>query len=46
MYREHPGSGPEAYQGVIAGHEPCGEVVEGGPGARPGRGGKVGIVPA
>ncbi len=31
IYREHLGTGPEAYQGVIAGHEPCGEVVEVGP---------------
>ena len=28
IYREHLGKGPEAYQGVIAGHEPCGQVVE------------------
>ena len=34
IYREHLGSGPEAYQGVIGGHEPCGEVVEVGPGGR------------
>ena len=34
IYREHLGKGPEAYQGVIAGHEPCGEVVEVGPGCR------------
>jgi threonine dehydrogenase-like Zn-dependent dehydrogenase len=34
IYREHLGRGAEAYQGVIAGHEPCGEVVEVGPGAR------------
>jgi threonine dehydrogenase-like Zn-dependent dehydrogenase len=27
IYREHLGSGPEAYQGVIGGHEPCGRVV-------------------
>ncbi len=27
IYREHLGSGPEAYQDVVAGHEPCGEVV-------------------
>src|SRR3712207_8508109 len=27
IYREHLGTGPEAYQGVIAGHEPCGQVV-------------------
>jgi len=26
IYREHLGKGPEAYQGVIAGHEPCGQV--------------------
>ncbi len=32
IYREHLGEGPEAYQGVIAGHEPCGQVVEVGPG--------------
>lgn len=34
IYREHLGHGAEAYQGVVAGHEPCGEVVEVGPGAR------------
>src|SRR3954468_214300 len=34
IYREHLGHGPEAYQDVIAGHEPCGEVVEVGPGCR------------
>jgi threonine dehydrogenase-like Zn-dependent dehydrogenase len=27
IYREHLGHGPEAYQGVLAGHEPAGEVV-------------------
>ena len=27
IYRQHLGSGPEAYQGVIAGHEPCGQVL-------------------
>jgi threonine dehydrogenase-like Zn-dependent dehydrogenase len=32
IYREHLGHGAEAYQGVVAGHEPCGEVVETGPG--------------
>jgi threonine dehydrogenase-like Zn-dependent dehydrogenase len=32
IYREHLGTGPEAYQGVIAGHEPCGQVVAAGPG--------------
>ena len=34
IYREHLGHGPEAYQGVIGGHEPCGEVVEVGPDCR------------
>jgi threonine dehydrogenase-like Zn-dependent dehydrogenase len=27
IYREHLGHGPEAYQNVVAGHEPCGQVV-------------------
>ena len=34
IYREHLGRGPEAYCGVIAGHEPCGEIVATGPGCR------------
>lgn len=34
IYREHLGRGPEAYQGVIAGHEPCGRIVAAGPGCR------------
>ncbi|MFP3043221.1 zinc-binding dehydrogenase [Treponema primitia] len=34
IYREHIGKGPEGYQNVIAGHEPCGQVVEEGPGIR------------
>src|SRR5438309_10118414 len=34
IYREHLGTGAEAYQGVVAGHEPCGEVVAIGPGCR------------
>jgi len=34
IYREHLGKGPEAYQGVIAGHEPCGQIVEVGPGCK------------
>lgn len=34
IYREHLGRGPEAYRGVIAGHEPCGQVVAAGPGCR------------
>ena len=34
IYREHLGKGPEGYQGVIAGHEPSGQVVKVGPGCR------------
>ena len=35
IYREHLGKGPEGYQpGMIAGHEPCGQIVECGPGLR------------
>lgn len=34
IYHEHLGKGPERYQGVIAGHEPSGEIVEAGPGCR------------
>ena len=34
IYREHRGIGPEGYQGVIAGHEPCGQIVDAGPGCR------------
>ena len=34
IYREHLGAGPEAYLGVIAGHEPSGRIVEAGPGCR------------
>ena len=34
IYREHLGTGAEAYQGVVAGHEPCGEIVAVGPGIR------------
>jgi threonine dehydrogenase-like Zn-dependent dehydrogenase len=34
IYREHLGHGPEAYQNVIAGHEPCGQIVELGPGCQ------------
>lgn len=34
IYREHLGTGPEAYQGVVGGHEPCGEVVATGAGCR------------
>jgi threonine dehydrogenase-like Zn-dependent dehydrogenase len=32
IYREHTGKGAEGYQNKIAGHEPCGQVVEEGPG--------------
>ncbi|HRV90419.1 MAG TPA: zinc-binding dehydrogenase [Prolixibacteraceae bacterium] len=28
IYREHLGKGPEAYQNKIAGHEPCGQIVQ------------------
>jgi len=34
IYREHLGKGPEGYQGVIAGHEPAGQIVEVGPGMK------------
>lgn len=34
IYREHLGHGPEAYQDVIAGHEPAGQIVAAGPGCR------------
>src|SRR3954465_4608174 len=34
IYREHLGVGAEAYQGVIAGHEPSGEVVALGSGTQ------------
>jgi threonine dehydrogenase-like Zn-dependent dehydrogenase len=34
IYHEHLGKGPEGYQGVIAGHEPCGRIVSLGPGCR------------
>ena len=34
IYHEHVGKGPEGYQGVIAGHEPCGRVERTGPGCR------------
>jgi threonine dehydrogenase-like Zn-dependent dehydrogenase len=35
IYREHLGKGPEGYQpGMIAGHEPCGQIVKTGPGCR------------
>jgi threonine dehydrogenase-like Zn-dependent dehydrogenase len=34
IYHEHLGMGPEGYQGVIAGHEPCGQIMETGSGCR------------
>ena len=34
IYREHLGVGDEAYRGVISGHEPCGIIVEVGPGCK------------
>lgn len=34
IYHQHLGKGPEGYQGVIAGHEPAGQIVEIGPGCR------------
>ncbi len=35
IYHQHVGKGPEGYQpGMIAGHEPSGQIVETGPGCR------------
>ena len=34
IYHEHLGKGPEGYQGVVAGHEPSGQIVQAGPGCR------------
>lgn len=34
IFREHLGKGAEGYQGCIAGHEPCGQIVAEGPGLR------------
>lgn len=34
IYREHLGTGDEAYRDVIAGHEPCGRILETGPGCK------------
>ncbi len=34
IYREHLGTGDEAYRNVIAGHEPCGRIAEIGPGCK------------
>ena len=37
IYREHLGTGPERYRGVICGHEPAGRIVETGPAVPPSR---------
>jgi threonine dehydrogenase-like Zn-dependent dehydrogenase len=34
IYHQHLGKGPERYQGVVAGHEPSGQIVEAGAGCR------------
>lgn len=34
IYHKHLGKGPEGYQGVIAGHEPCGQIVAEGSGLK------------
>ncbi len=35
IYNEHLGKGPEGYiPGMVAGHEPCGQIEEAGPGCR------------
>ena len=34
IYHEHLGKGPEGYQNKIAGHEPCGQIVQVGEGCR------------
>jgi threonine dehydrogenase-like Zn-dependent dehydrogenase len=34
IYREHVGKGPEGYQNKIAGHEPCGQIIEVGSGLK------------
>ena len=44
IYHEHLGKGPEGYQGVIAGHEPCGQVVKAGPGCKEYKAGDRAIV--
>lgn len=33
IYHEHLGKGPEGYQGVVAGHEPAGQVIRTAPAA-------------
>ena len=34
IYHEHLGKGPEAYQNVVAGHEPAGQIIKCGPGLK------------
>jgi 2-desacetyl-2-hydroxyethyl bacteriochlorophyllide A dehydrogenase len=35
IYRAHLGKGPEGYRpGTIAGHEPCGQIIQAGPGCK------------
>ena len=34
IYHQHLGKGPEGYQGVIAGHEPSGQIIAAGAGCR------------
>lgn len=34
IYREHLGTGPEGYQNVVVGHEPCGQIEVAGQGCR------------
>ncbi len=34
IYHQHLGEGPEKYQGVVAGHEPSGQIVAEGPGLK------------
>lgn len=34
IYHQHLGKGPEGYQNKIAGHEPCGQIVQCGPGLK------------
>lgn len=44
IYREHIGEGAEAYQNVIAGHEPAGRIVDVGEGVDPSRHGERVVV--
>merc|ERR1712048_1307891 len=34
IYHQHLGKGAEGYCGVVAGHEPCGQIIQCGPGMR------------